>query len=324
MTRAALIVGIDYYQDPANRLKNCVDDAHEIKQALRHHFDGTANFECRLLTATSDRDRVDSACLSHEVSTFFRQPAEVLFFYFAGHGWPGIGGATVLAATDNNPGHGIPLQSILTEANNSPARNKVIMLDCCHAGGFYPQGQWPQMNNGVTLLAACSRDQSAIEEDAKGGVVTSLLCDGLQGQAADILGYVTAANLYGHIDRSLSFFALQRPVFMTHVDTFQSLRRCKPLVELPDLRTISKLFPVRGHKFGLDPTYEPEMRGRDQGMPPPDPVNVATFKILQSFNRCGLVKPSEESMWHSAMKKGHCYLTAQGEFYRQLASEDRL
>ena len=333
MARAALIVGIDYYLDKTLRLKNCVDDAYEMKNSLKYHSDDSANFECHLMTATSDLDRVDAAALSNAVREFFRQDAEVLFFYFAGHGWPGVGGATVLAATDNTVGQGLSLQAILNEANSSPARNRVVVLDCCHAGGFDAHGQWPAVNNGVTLLAACSRDQFAIEDPAKGGgVVTSLLCDGLRGQAADILGNVTAASLYGHVDRSLSFFDYQRPVFMTHVHNFLSLRQCQPLVTPPDLRQISTLFPCRDHQFRLDPTYEPELKGRDPGMPPPDPTNVAKFTLLQTFNRCGLVKPSEGSMWHSAMHTrdggktwtGFCYLTVQGEFYRKLASERKL
>ena len=90
------------------------------------------------------------------------------------------------------------------------------------------------------------------------------------------------------VDQSLGPWE-QRPVFKTNVKSFVSLRRVQPPIALSDLRRLSALFPSPGFEFPLDPTYEPELKGRDLGMPPPDPENTRTFAVLQKYNRLNLL-----------------------------------
>jgi hypothetical protein len=85
------------------------------------------------------------------------------------------------------------------------------------------------------------------------------------------------------------------------------------------------LSPNPGFEFQLDPTYEPELKGRDPGMPPPDPEHTAVFAVLQKYNRLGLLVPADaEHMWHAAMQSKSCRLTALGEHYRRLVADDRI
>ncbi len=98
-------------------------------------------------------------------------------------------------------------------------------------------------------------------------------------------------------------------------------RSVKPPIALEDLRQLSTLFPKAGFEFALDPSYEPELRGRPEGAPAPDPARVETFRVLQAYNRVNLVKPvNAPHMWHAAMESKGCRLTALGEHYRQLVA----
>lgn len=214
----------------------------------------------------------------------------------------------------------------MTWANQSQARNKVIILDSCHSGfaGDRPTGGFAELSDGMTILTASTAEQYATEANGS-GVFTTLLVDALGGAAANLVGEVTPGSVYAHIDQSLGPWA-QRPVFKTNVKTFVSLRRVQPPLELADLRRLAEFFPEPGFEYQLDPSYEPERPALETksmgGPPPPDPVNTTIFAILQQYNRNGLVVPiNAPHMWHAAMESRSCTLTALGEHYRRLVAE---
>ena len=140
MARAALIVGIDYYLDKTLRLKNCVDDAYEMKNSLKYHSDDSANFECHLMTATSDLDRVDAAALSNAVREFFRQDAEVLFSI--SRGTAGRGSAerrcsqrpTTLSARDSPYRPFLTRRTARQPETESSFSTAVMRVDLMHTG----------------------------------------------------------------------------------------------------------------------------------------------------------------------------------------------
>lgn len=103
------------------------------------------------------------------------------------------------------------------------------------------------------------------------------------------------------------------------------MRKVSPPIPSSDLRRITEFFPTPGFEFPLDPTYEPEMKGRDAGMPPPDPEKTRIFAILQKYNRLNLLVPVDTlHMWNAAMESKTCKLTALGEHYRRLAEKKRI
>jgi len=323
--RKALIVGINHY-DSVSQLYGCVDDAHSVKAVLERHDGGMVNFDCKLLTGTSATDRVDRNTLKDSIEDLFRGDAEVALFYFAGHGYIEATGGYLIATNSSRGDEGISLNDVLTYANNSPAKNKIIVLDSCHSG---IAGNSPVISNtatlseGLTVLTASTEDQYATEENGR-GIFTTLFVDALNGSAANLTGDITPGSIYAHIDQSLGAWE-QRPVFKTNVKQFVSLRKVTAPIALADLRRISEFFPSPGFDFQLDPTFEPEMKGRDQGMPPPNPTNVEKFKILQQFNRLNLLVPFEAPhMWHAAMESKSCRLTALGEHYRRLTQKSRI
>lgn len=323
--RIALIVGINYYKHGSN-LFGCVDDANAVKAVMERHDGGAVNFDCMLLTATGQNDRVDRGDLKDNIRKLFETEAESALFYFAGHGHIEATGGYLLATDSSRGDEGVSLSEILTLANASPATNKIIVLDSCHSGiaGTPPSSeQLALLSEGLTVLTASTKDQYATEENGR-GVFTNLFVDALTGSAANLTGDITPGSVYAHIDQSLGAWE-QRPVFKTNVKQFVSLRKVAPPIPTSDLRRLTEFFPSPGFEFPLDPSYEPEMKGRDDGMSPPNPENTRVFAILQRYNRLNLLVPVDvPHMWNAAMESKACRLTALGEHYRRLVEKNRL
>lgn len=323
--RIALIVGINHY-DHGNPLFGCVDDAHAVKAVLERNGDGTRNFDTQILTGTGPTDKVNRADLKDQIAKLFAAEADIALLYFAGHGHVEATGGYLLASDSRRGDEGISLGEVLILANGSRAKNKIIVLDSCHSGiaGDAPTGQpLAMLNEGLTVLTASTTDQYASEENGR-GVFTTLLVDALFGGAANLTGDITPGSVYAHVDQSLGAWE-QRPVFKTNVRQFVSLRKVAPPIPLDELRRLVEFFPKPSSEFQLDPTYEPELKGRDPGMPPPDAENTRTFAILQKYNRLNLLVPvSVQHMWNAAMESKTCKLTLLGEHYHRLVEKNRI
>jgi hypothetical protein len=323
--KIALIIGVNYYPN-SNPLYGCVNDAYEVKSVLERNGDGSVNFDVKLLTADSPKDSIDRGKLKDSIETLFKTDAETALFYFAGHGHIETTGGYLLASDCKRGDDGVSLSEVLILANASPAKNKIIILDSCHSGiaGTPPSGdQLATLSEGLTVLTASTKDQYASEENGS-GVFTTLLVDALSGSAANLTGDITPGSIYAHIDQSLGAWE-QRPVFKTNVKQFVSLRTVSPAIQISDLRLITKFFPSPGFEFNLDPTFEPELKGRDEGMPPPNQDNTEVFSILQKYNRLNLLVPVKaQNMWNAAMESKSCKLTALGEHYRKLVAKNRI
>lgn len=323
--KIALIVGIDFYQYDSP-LFGCVNDAHSVKAILERNDGGNINFDCRLMTSSSDRQLIERSDLKDAITKLFTTKAESALFYFAGHGHIESTGGYLLASDSKRGDEGLSLAEILVLANKSPATNKIIILDSCHSGiAGVPPGNHHEalLTEGLTILTASDEEQYASEEDGT-GVFTGLLVDALSGSAANLLGEITPGSVYAHIDQSLGPWA-QRPIFKTNVRSFVSLRNVQPAIPLDELRKIADYFPDPGFHFALDPSFEPEDTGRDTTMPPADPDNNKIFATLQKFNRLNLLVPvGAPHMWHAAMESKSCRLTGFGEHYRRLVKKKRI
>ena len=56
--KIALIVGVNHYSS-GGVLYGCVNDAYSVKSMLERNFDGSINFDCKLMTASSDSDAIE-------------------------------------------------------------------------------------------------------------------------------------------------------------------------------------------------------------------------------------------------------------------------
>lgn len=323
--RKALVVGIDFYEH-GKALFGCVNDAHSVKAVLERHSDGSVNFGVKLLTASSANDSVKRSVLRKLIEELFAGDSDVALFYFAGHGHIGATGGYLLTSDSNSGDDGVPLGDVLTLANKSAAKSKIIVLDSCHSGiaGNPPTTEHHALlSEGLTILTASTEEQYASEQNGR-GVFTSLFVDALNGPAANLVGNVTPGSVYAHVDQSLGEWE-QRPVFKTNVKNFVSLRKVQARVPLAELQRITEFFPSPGFQFLLDPSYEPRDEGRTPDMPPANPEHNRTFAILQKYNRVSLLVPVDAPhMWNAAMESKSCKLTALGEHYRRLVERNRI
>jgi len=323
--RKALVVGINYYKHSPS-LYGCVDDAHGVKSVLERNSDGTVNFGVKILTGTGLTDLILRTELREKIQELFADDSETVLFYFAGHGHIEATGGYLLASDSQTGDDGISLGDVLIFANQSKARNKIIVLDSCHSGiaGVRPSTPTTaELTEGLTILTASTADQYATEQNGA-GIFTTLFIDALNGEAGNLVGDVTPGSVYAHIDQSLGPWD-QRPVFKTNVKSFVSLRKVQPPISLQDLQRITELFPSPGFVFQLDPSFEPERISEGSDIPDPNPENTAKFAILQKYCRVNLVIPvGALHMWHAAMESKACKLTVLGEHYRRLVEKKRI
>lgn len=323
--RKALIVGIDYYEQ-ISPLYGCVNDSFQVKNVLEQHSDGSRNFGVRHLMGTSTTSVVTRRELKDQAVELFRDKSEIALFYFAGHGHVESTGGFLITSDCKDGDDGFRLEELLKIANDSPASNKIIVLDSCHsgvAGNPKSVGDNAWLSEGMTILTASSEEQYAMEENGS-GVFTTLFVDALQGGAANLVGDITPGSVYAHIDQSLGPWE-QRPIFKTNVTMFTSLRKVQPPIALADLKRITELFSDPGEVFRLDPTFEPERPDSIKEHVEPIKENTEKFAVLQKFNRVNLLIPVDAShMWHAAMNSTGCRLTVLGTHYWNLVHKGQI
>lgn len=324
--RKALVVGIDNYPHLGD-LRGSVNDALAVKSVLERHGTGGPNFDVKILTASpGDSTSVTRSQLKASIDSLFKGDSEVAFLYFAGHGHREQAGSYILTSDSQSLDGGIPLVEVIKLANDSAAKNRIVVLDSCYsgaAGGAQIDERVAELREGLTILTASTSDQYASEHEGA-GIFTSLFVDALNGAAADLVGHITPGSVYAHIDQSLGSWE-QRPVFKTNVKSFVSLREVSPPISGEDLRRITEFFPSKKYEFPLDPSYEPERSADQTGIVPPDPQNTRKFAVLQKYNRVNLVVPVDAPhMWHAAMEKKTCRLTVLGQHYHYLVTKNRI
>ena len=205
-------------------------------------------------------------------------------------------------------------QEILSWANGSSATERIIMLDCCHAGAvdkvLATRTPVP-IAKGISILAAARPDQQAVENDGR-GLFSSYICAALDGGAADVRGFVTAANTYAYVDEIMTPWD-QRPLFRSSVTGLKHLRRAKHAVSVEELRPSPVLFQTADYDYKLNEKYEPTFQNHD-------PALAKIFGLLQNFRGARLVEPvGERHMYYAAINRKSCRLTPLGQAYWQQA-----
>ena len=326
--RRALLIGIDNYPAP-NTLNGCVADVMMLRDVLAVNGDGSQNFEIETLC-----DVQSGRIAMGQIESLFAGDHEVALLYFSGHGCENSTGSEIVFPLEAGSGgyyNGLQMRSIMDIVNRSPAKNKVIVLDCCHAGDF---GRYSididnsDLRPGITILSACKGDERAkINPIAGHSVFTEALCMALNGAAADYLGNITIGNLYAYIDR---FFTAteQRPVFKTNATEFVPIKRITPKVPIGVINDLINLFADIDDTHPLDPSYE-ETNTPDkvQGLKEPqaDVQHVEVMKKLQELVRIGFVEPvGTKYMYYAAMESTGCKLTELGKYYWNLVRKHAL
>lgn len=321
--RKALIVGIDEYaQCP---LHGCCNDADEMKEVLAKNGNNSPNFSVRIVKNVQTKSE-----LKQLITECFSGDEDVALFYYSGHGHVDSVGGYLVTPDYSNGDYGVSLQDILTIANNSKCKDKIIILDSCYSGIMGSITTFGQntsiINEGVTILTASRSIETSLEVDGH-GLFTSLLIEALRGGAADVTGHITLGGIYAYIDKALGPWE-QRPVFKTNVTRFTSLRDVVPQVDIDVIRRICKYFSTENTEFQLNPSFEPTNSPDDNHEliePYAISENTKIFSDLQKLEGIGLVVPvGEEHMYYAAMKSKSCVLTAIGKQYWRLVNNESI
>ena len=321
--RKALVVGIDNY--PSCPLYGCCNDSEAIKDLLSNHENGNPNF------AVWKKDNVMSKGeLRMLIEKCFEGDADVALFYYSGHGHIDSVGGYLVTPDFSEYDYGVSLQDVLTIANNSKCKERIIILDSCYSGFMGSINTTEQdtavIKEGVTIMTASRNSQTSMEVNGH-GVFTTLLMEALKGGAADVTGHISIAGVYAFIDKALGPWE-QRPIFKTNVTRFTSLREVKPQVDITVLRKIATYFETEDFKYELDPSFEPTNKREEIHKvvePYANKEHTAIFSDLQKLEGIGLVVPvEEEHMYFAAMNSKSCELTAVGKQYWRLVKEDRI
>jgi len=320
--KKALVIGINSY--PSSPLRGCINDASGLASIIGTHGDGSPNFDVRLKTDVQTKSKLKTM-----IAELFSGSNDTVLLYFSGHGFLNELGGYLVTPDHKTYDEGISMDEILILANQSKAKDKIIILDCCHSGAFgsptIGHGA-SQLNEGVSILTASRDDEPSMEINGH-GVFTNLLFDALQGGAADLRGHISPGGVYAYIDQALGAWG-QRPVFKTNVTRFTSLRTINPQVPLNILRKITEYFPTPEQEYSLDPSYEDTNTETVKHAiiePYAKVENVAVFKNLQKLQSVGLVVPVDsEYMYFAAMDSKACKLTSLGYHYWRLVKDKRI
>jgi hypothetical protein len=315
--RKALLVGINDY--PGCPLTGCENDVKRLTSILRRNYDDSPNFECWPIL--SSEQSVTRSRLRGLIGELFAKPADAALFYFSGHGSESKSSGILVTQDFEKDDLGIPMTELVEAASQATGRIKeiFIVLDCCHSG--YTGKTWiaathDVLPRGVSILTASSESEAAVERGGE-GVFTSLVCDALEGGAADVLGKVTAAGVYSFLDTALGAWD-QRPHFKANLSKLEVLRTCEPAVAFETFRALISIFPQPDYVLPLTPEYEPTAA-------PQNDEKERIFATLQKFRAARLVVPVEaEHLYYAAMNSTGCQLTPRGRFYWSLVKDGRI
>lgn len=313
--RKALLIGIDVYKN-FSELEGCAADAKRMSQLLETHEDGTRNYDCQLFTGSRTRP-IGRDFLREKWELLFEDFKDEILFYYSGHGAQTNTGTQLATRDGTGTNPGLAMDDLLTLANQSRAREVVLILDCCYAGGMGNPallGGNASVREGLTVLAAAS---GLAKEIGGRSVFTDLVLSALEGGAADVRGHVSAAAIYGFVEQALGGWD-QRPIYKSYASQASPIRRCKPHVSNEILRDLLALFKKPESIHRMNPSYEYTHPSAKR-----EKVEIYNkFKILRDARL--LCTSDGDDLYFNAINSGSVVLTPLGQFYWNLSKKKRI
>ncbi|TCO55181.1 caspase family protein [Actinocrispum wychmicini] len=216
----AVLVGVARYEDESlHDLPGVHANLQDFHQRLVDERDGAFSGRfCRVLTdpddiATVGRLLADEAALAEDT----------LLVYFAGHGLLDHRGRLYLGLRRTSSKHvgvtALPFESVRDAILDSPADNRVLILDCCFSGraieamgdpGSVVSGQI-EIHGCYTLTSSPANQPSNAPTGARHtaftGELLSLLTDGVPAAGE----FITLDQTYSHLVKALSARGLPKP-----------------------------------------------------------------------------------------------------------------
>ena len=227
MSRDALIVGINTYQYLPS-LQAPAKDAEAIAQRLHSYGEFRVHRLPEIIQSGKSQVGQKTPVTLQELETALinlfkpkgNNPPHTALFYFSGHGIQRDAGIQegYLAVSDANPERGFCglslfwLRRLLQE---SPVRQRIVILDCCHSGellNFLEADPGAQAGTDRLFMAASKEYETAYESlESPYSVFTQALITGLDPNRVEA-GVVTNHSLTDWVNHSLKG-EIQQPLF---------------------------------------------------------------------------------------------------------------
>ena len=279
--RSALVVGINTYSN-LKHLQTPANDA----EAIAHRLEQSGNFTVRRLPDVQPSKAFEIGQTTPVYRKELREQLQQLFnpvnekeipdtalFYFSGHGiqinkssWQESQLAT--SETDPDVENGYALQDLRKLLENSPVKQKIIWLDCCHSGSLLDLSEADTGYRGkgrdLCFIAAAYQEAYLASDDTH-SFLTSILLEALNPRS--YLGRrITNLSLTEFLDQKRQTNPKlrntpQRPIFANlggSIDLIPLCNQPKPK-DLPNPSSTELICPYKGLNFfgheGDDPKY---------------------------------------------------------------------
>lgn len=206
--RALLVTNADFPDDPHGLppLRGPRTDAEVMRVALTDPRTGLHHADDVMVVADAAKQEIMLA-----LEDFFRDAArdDQLLLYYSGHGQLDLAGRLYLCARDSKVDRlmatAIPARDISDMMDESRARAKVVVLDCCHSGGFKSGADLPHglAGKGRFVVTSSLTSQLTKDADAENAAspftrfVAEVLSAGAPDHDGD--GFVSVDDLYQHV-----------------------------------------------------------------------------------------------------------------------------
>jgi formylglycine-generating enzyme required for sulfatase activity len=200
--RWAVVIGINNYLDPTiPDLQFCVSDARLMARTLATR----CGYEMRrILLLVDDQEKAHlrplGINLRMQIADWLKnvRDDDTVVVFYSGHGFLDQQGQGFLAPQDCERNRleltGFRVSELRDLLHQSPATQKLVILDCCHAGSAKsgdlsgPSSQELSLAfrkaEGLVTLASCRKNERSQEwEDKQQGLFTYFLAEGLGGEA---------------------------------------------------------------------------------------------------------------------------------------------
>jgi phospholipid N-methyltransferase len=226
--RQALLVGVSDYGGEKD-LPSSSRDVEALEEVLKWNTakPWTTNFNVQRAGKLRNAKHFEEI-----LRQFFSRHVDVSLFYYSGHGETNDSSKLILSDFWET-GYGLEIYKVIQLANESNARHRIVILDCCYAGGLNMlYGKLVnELKEGVTVMASCRASEESLAQSEGLSLFTRYLVNALAGAAADEKGVITLPSIFQYIDRALKPNE-QRPIFWCNNSEFIPIKKIDHLEAL--------------------------------------------------------------------------------------------
>ena len=210
----ALLIGVgDYTKMNSGNLPTYKMDLALLGTALTFKLK-LAKENMRLMAGDDNNGFVPTADLARAISGFNKLLGEedTFIFYFSGHG-----NKKSLVFSDGQ----VELQSLIDFVEKLPAKNKIVILDCCYSGDFTTAGaremQFEESiadfaGHGIAVMASSAANEvSRFGPDGNGSVYTGLLSASIITNKNVHKGLLSLADINDEVQRMMKGWNEKNP-----------------------------------------------------------------------------------------------------------------